>query len=258
MVNSKAYGDSLARRILTGAGALSLVPYRVDSLMSVEVLAHGVDEHGRLLAVCSAAEAALMGATEVRVDGLKKALEFDVDITVASVHALARVEWLDVEEGARFLGVEMGPALRVGVLTTETVIVHGPHGVTRTAPADILGLCADSLHHGELDSRALDARDEVTRLSDRQLSTLLSNALVGMGPGVLLSERDLAGYAPCGDRLWIVDIDPLGVVLLKVVDGRMTTVLVTFPEPVHTISDLAGAVNALASYTSVRHASPRI
>ncbi|MDO5670238.1 MAG: hypothetical protein Q4G50_09560 [Corynebacterium sp.] len=254
MASPSAYGDNLARRILTGAGALTLVPYRVDPLLHVEVLAHGVDALGRLLVIVPASDAALMGASEVRVDGVKKALEFDADITVASLHALAQLTWLPVEEGSEVLGLTLGPHLALGHLETESVLVHGPNGVTRTSPQQLLA--HDRPH--ELTSRELDARDEVTRLSDSQLSTLHSNALVGMGPGMLLSERDLAGCTPSGDRLWIVDVDHSGIVLLKLVDARLTTVLVSFPEQVDTITDLAGAVDALATYTSVRHASPRI
>lgn len=255
MTSTSAYGENLARRIITGAGAVSLVPYRVDSLMSVEVLAHGVDDRGRFLVICSTADAELMGATEVRVDGVKKALEFDVDITVASLHALATVRWLDVADGAEVLGVTVRPHLSVGVLDPESILVHGPDGVTKTAPETLLGAGPTSR---ELSTRELDARDEIARLSDNQLSTLLSNALVGMGPGVLLSENDHAGCGPTDDKLWVVDVDHSGVVLLKLVDARLTTVLVTFPEPVDTIADLARAVDALAAYTSVRHASPRI
>lgn len=254
MASKSAYGENIARRILTGAGALTLVPYRVDSLRSVEVFTHGVDEHGRILVICSAADADYMGATEVRVDGRKKALEFDVDITVASLHALARVWWLPLEAGTTVLGVTVGPHLRVGVLEAESVILHGPNGVTKSSPELLL---AGHRPH-ELTSRELDARDEVARLSDNQLSSLLSNALVEMGPGILLTERDHHGCGMADDRLWIVDVDHSGVVLLKLVDNRLTTVLVTFPEPVHSIADLASAVDALAAYTSVRHASPRI
>lgn len=254
MASKSAYGENLACRILTGAGALTLVPYRVDSLRSVEVLTHGVDEHGRLLVICSAADAAYMGATDVRVDGQKKALEFDVDITVASLHALARVWWLPLAAGTEVLGVTVGPHLKVGVLEADSVLLHGPNGVTKGSPDRLL---AGHRPH-ELTTRELDARDEVSRLSERQLSTLLSSALVGMGPGILLTERDHHGCGHRRDKLWIVDVDHSGVVLLKLVDARLTTVLVTFPEPVHTIADLAGAVDALAAYTSVRHASPRI
>lgn len=254
MTSREAYGESLARRILTGAGSLNLVPYRLDPAMSVPVIAHGLDGQGRLLVVCTADVAERLGDTPVRVDGVKKALEFDVDITVASLHALAELRWRDAAEEGSVLGISLGVNLRVGVLEVDTVLLHGPHGVTRRPAGELLAAAGP----GEITTREIYAREQIARLSAHQLSSLLSNALVGMAPGVLLSEAKRQACFPAGESLWVVDIDHAGVVLLKVIDGRMYTVLVAFPEPVTTISDLAGAVDALASHTSVRHASPRI
>lgn len=255
MISKTTYGENLARRIITGAGALTLVPYRLDPTMAVPALAHGLDDNGRFVVICSAEDAEFMGDAEIRLDGVKKALEFSVDITVASLHALARVEWQDSADTPTTLGFEPGPHLRVGVIEVETVLLHGPHGVTKCEAEELLATAESS----ELTTREIDARDEIARLSDVQLSTLLSGALVGMAPGFLLSESELGGCSsPAGDNLWVVDVDHSGVALLKMIDGRMTTVLVTFPEPVMTIADLAGAVDALAIHTSVRHASPRI
>lgn len=255
MIRKTTYGKNLARRIITGAGALTLVPYRVDPGMAVSVLAHGLDDRGRFVVVCSAEDAENMGDAEIRLDGVKKALEFVVDITVASLHALARVEWQDASKNEPTLGFIPGPHLRVGVIEVDTILLHGPHGVTKCDARELLATAEAS----ELTTRELDARDEIARLSDVQLSTLLSGALVGMAPGVLLSEGEHGGCSsPAGDNLWVVDVDHSGIALLKMIDGRMTTVLVAFPKPVMTIADLAGAVDALAVHTSVRHASPRI
>lgn len=248
------YGESLARRILSGAGALNLVPYRAYPHMTVPVLAHGVDNRGRFLVTCPAGPVDYLGGTEVRVDAVKKALEFNVDITVASLHALGRVRWAGDEECASTLGVVPAPQHRVGVVELEKIILHGPHGVTKCDAAELLA----GVRGSEIVDRELDAREQIARLSGNQLSTLLSGALVGMAPGHLLSEMKVHSCTPMGEHLWVVDIDSTGVVLVKKVDGRITTVLVTFPEPVDTIADLAGAVESLATHTSVRHASPRI
>ncbi|GAB2503452.1 hypothetical protein CATRI_00445 [Corynebacterium atrinae] len=257
MLSATTYAESLARRIFHGAGALSLVPYRVDSTAHLPVLAHGINDQGQLVVACAAADAERMGdrvgETAVRVDGIRKSLEFDVDITVASLHALADLTWVAAEEAG--LDVDPSPYLRFGVLKLDNVFIRGPQGTTRASFDELVGTTLDSR---ELDTRELDAREQVDRLPVWRQSQLIDDVLGGSLPGIILADRVQPLCSSHHFRLWVADVDPRGIVLLKATDERVTTVLVPFAERATTIEDLARAVDALAVPTSDRNASSRI
>ena len=277
------YSESLAGRILGGSGALALVPYRIDPSAMVPVVAHLTDSAGRLLVLCPTDEAEYIGATEVRIDGTKKAPELSIDITVASLHALGRVEWLDAADPAfgLFPLADAG-AFTVGAVTMEKVLVHGPCGVVKLDPRALPAMPA----RHPLIADEVEARDVVGVLSPGQLRALLSDVLVGFIPGFRCSEFEAreagapagapagasATRAPAGAsaadgataravsgaNIWVADVDPAGLTLATLYGSRITSVFVDFAEPAATISDLARAVDALAARTSARHASPRI
>ncbi|WIM73250.1 hypothetical protein QP028_06955 [Corynebacterium suedekumii] len=119
MASTITYAENTARRILSGTGALALVPYRVDPARSVPALGHGVDEQGRIIVVCTADEAERMGDTPVRIDGVKKGMEVDVDIIAASIHALGLVTWCEPD-------IEIPRARNRGVALPE--VRHRGHG----------------------------------------------------------------------------------------------------------------------------------
>lgn len=269
------YSESLAGRILGGSGALALVPYRIDPSAMVPVVAHLTDSAGRLLVLCPTDEAEYIGATEVRIDGTKKAPELSIDITVASLHALGRVEWLDAADPAfgLFPLADAG-AFTVGAVTMEKVLVHGPCGVVKLDPRALPAMPA----RHPLIADEVEARDVVGALYPGQLRALLSDVLVGFIPGFRCSEFEAreagapagasAAGAPAADgataravsgaNIWVADVDPAGLTLATLYGSRITSVFVDFAEPAATISDLARAVDALAARTSARHASPRI
>lgn len=259
MISTTTYAESLARRIFHGAGALSLVPYRVDSTAHFPVLAHGINAHGQLVVACAAADTERMGdrtgETAVRVDGIKKSLEFDVDITVASLHALADITWVEPGAAVEGLDVDPNPYLRFGVLKLDNVFIRGPQGTTRTSFDELIEGKLDSR---ELDARELDAREAVDRLPVWRQSQLIDDVVGGNLPGILLADRVQPLCSSHHFRLWVADVDPRGIVLLKATDDRVTTVLVQFAERVTTIEDLARAVDVLAVPASDRNASPRI
>ncbi|MFD5869125.1 hypothetical protein ACFWGD_11040 [Corynebacterium sp. NPDC060344] len=250
MDSAVSHGQGLGRRILGGAGALSLAPYRADATATIPVVSHRLSDGGRLIVVCPAADAVFFGDADVRIDGVKKAPEVSADITVAGLHALGKVRWLSSEDGMYALGV----------VELEKALVHGPSGVVKL-PVDELRPVREEV---ELAAREVDARDVVGNLSQAQLGLLLSDALVGFIPGFRCSEFELdasaamhAGDAMGGD-VWVADIDTSGLMLSTVYGNRLTSVFVYFPEAIRDFSDLAGAVSALAARTSARHASPRI
>lgn len=268
-----SHGKGLGRRILGGAGALSLAPYRADATATIPVVAHRLSDGGRLIVVCPTADAAFFGDAEVRIDGVKKAPELSADITVAGLHALGAVRWLPVGDAGTESGVGSGadvsdlefPASSaepyvMGVVQLEKVLVHGPCGVVKLPVDELRPVHRET----ELAARELDARDLVGRLSPEQLGQLLSDALVGFIPGFRCSEFEMdasAALHACeamGGGVWVSDIDTHGLMLSTLYGNRLTSVFVYFPEPIRGFSDLAGAVSSLSDRTSARHASPRI
>ncbi|WP_295629330.1 hypothetical protein [uncultured Corynebacterium sp.] len=281
-----AHGESLGRRMLGGAGVLSLTPYRADATATIPVMSHQLSDGGRLLVVCPAADAAFFGDTEVRVDGVKKAPELAADITVAGLHGLGEVRWLTIGDGAEVgaaaataadtdtgsgpdaassvadLSLEGNSAglYAMGIVQLEKALVHGPYGVVKLRMDELRPLREESA----LASREVDARDIVGRLSQQRLGQLLSDVLVGFAPGFRCSEFEMEPSAALhardavGGDVWIADIDTTGLILSTMYGSRLTSVFVAFPEPVREFSDLARAVSALADLTSARHASPRI
>lgn len=247
MITTTTYAESLARRILAGAGGLSLVPYRLDPNTHLSVLAHGLDTYGRFVVAVPAADAELVGDGEVRVDGVKKALEFDVDITVASLHALAHVSWVEAGESVPGFDYEPSPHLRFGVVEMDTFYVRGPHGTTKCEFEEIVVGAEDVSALG-----GIDAREQADRLTVDQLAQLLEGVSYGIQPGFIIADREQPVCGTHRHQMWVADIDTHGVVLLYAGDNRTTTALVSFPEPVSSIPDLAQAFGALATQTSVR------
>lgn len=254
------YSRSLGNRILHGAGALSLNPYRVDRTAIIPSVAHRRADDGRLLVMCPAAEALFLGDAEVRVDGTKKAPEALVDITVATFHGLGHVTWLEHDD-AVISRSGFGPvpdAFIVGAVELDRLYVHGPCGVTKLDGR--LPDVPEWTINGEL-----EARDLVGTLSPSELSALLSDVLVEFAPGFPCSEFEVAPHAAAAaaeagatERTWVADIDAGGVVLATMHHNRLTSVFAEFPAEAADLSDLAGTIADLAAHASVRHASPRI
>lgn len=72
MLTPEICAQSLTRRILGGAGTLSLVPLDIDSTVSIAVAAHGFDHHGQMVIACHVDDVACLVDGRVRLDGIKR------------------------------------------------------------------------------------------------------------------------------------------------------------------------------------------
>lgn len=241
MTITATYAKNLTRRILNGSGSVSLVPYRLDPARSIPVVLHGTDAAGRLIVVCHTDESCWLPNSEVRVDGVKKALELTTNITVASLHGTGRLTWLPAGEAVEGLGLDPAPHLRFGVVDLEQVHLHWPCGATVVRMAELGDLADDGPAIDELEVRGhLDA------LGERRLASLHAEVLTGLTDGEVLDDRKLALCESHRDRVWVGDVDGQGVMLIGAGTERISVTFVRFPRPADSPEDVAAAVAALA------------
>lgn len=242
MTITATYAKNLTRRILHGSGSISFVPYKLDPTRSIPVALHGIDAVGRLIVVCHADEAAWLPHTEVRVDGVKKALELSTSITVASLHGTGQLTWLPYGESVAGIGLAPAPHLRFGVVELEQVHLHWPCGATLVRMSELDGGVAD-------DAPAIDeleVRDRLDALGERRLASLHTEVLTGLIDGEVLDDRKLALSANHRDRVWVGDVDDQGIMLIGAGTERISVTFVRFPQPADSPAGIADAVAALA------------
>lgn len=241
MTITATYAKNLTRRILNGAGSVSFVPYKLDPTRSIPVVLHGIDAAGRIIVVCRADESDWLPNTEVRVDGVKKALELSTNITVASLHGTGQLAWLPAGEAVPGIGLDPAPHLRFGVVDLEQVHLHWPCGATMVRIAELSGMADDAPAIDELEVRGrLDA------LGERRLASLHTEVLTGLIDGEVLDDRKLALRKDHRDRVWVGDVDGQGLMLIGAGTQRISVTFVRFPQPADSAEEIADAVAALA------------
>ncbi|WP_168582773.1 DUF2470 domain-containing protein [Gephyromycinifex aptenodytis] len=243
----------LSRRLLGGAGHARMVAYRADPNQAITLAAHGLDAAGRLLVVAPCESVSGDEIHDVRLDVNREAVDANARIVTASVHLLGRFEWLNSQEqqdlvsdahlGGGFLLAAGSPAMKVGKITTDRVLLHDASGVhpwTLTALKDVdPGVFRDPFE-------ALEAQDAVLSLGQANLFTLCAGAARDSGTGSLLACNP-AHLAATTARIYCLDIDSLGVTLL---DGATADVVhIPFRASVTSAADIRSALAALLPRT---------
>ncbi|WP_181310077.1 hypothetical protein [Nocardioides campestrisoli] len=232
---------STARRLLAGAGSASLTAYRDHPDGALPVLAHGVSGDGELVVALASAGISLSATgTDVRLDVRVEAPQALVRIVAASIHLLGRVSWLDgaaldpqtLPEPVALVAAD--PAVRVGLVHSDRVLVHDAAGVTPYALDDVALPAPSFPSPGE----RLEAAEAIAGLPAEQLAALCDAVAERRLPGRVLSDRP----TPVTSRhalggTFCVDVDALGVNLMRVRPGGTSVLFLPFPEPV---ADVAG------------------
>lgn len=202
---------SLTRRMLAGEGAVELTAYRAGESLSSAV--HGVSRTGELVVADipnlfhSLGAFHTAGDIEVRVDIFKDAADHALNLRLASVHLLGTLRWCrDTEEVARLglqgrvaeLVQDVGPRVRVGVISTDRVLTHDCSGITPHCSA-IITEAADAPAPG-------DALADAVLATDAGLLAALADAVV---------DGAVAGWA---ERLQVPSVDELTVDPVHIVD----------------------------------------
>jgi len=231
------HARSLTRRMLAGEGAVELTAYRACETLSSAV--HGVSRTGQLVVADIPNLFHSLGAfhtpedIEVRVDIVKDAADHGLNLRLASVHLLGTLRWCRDTAQVEALGLQgrvadlvqdVGPRVRVGVISTERVLLHDCSGVNA---------------HGE--SIVVEAS------SAPSPADALADAVLGTDPQLLANVADavldgeIAGWAeplavPETDDLMVdpvhcVDVDHRCVSLARFAGEQGWVVQVPLPSP---------------------------
>jgi hypothetical protein len=223
--------------MLSGEGAVELTAYRAGETLSSAV--HGVTRSGQLVVADIPNLFHSLGAfhtaedIEVRLDIAKDSADHGLALRLASVHLLGTLRWCRDTEQVAALGLQgrvadlvqdVGPRVRVGVVSTERILLHDCSGVTAHGEAILV--------------EAATAPPSADALVDAVLTTA-PEALAGMADAVL--DGELAGWAeplelPAASSLnvgpvHVVDADHRCVSLARFAGEQGWVVQVPLPSP---------------------------
>lgn len=237
---------SLARRMLSGDGAVELTAYRAGETLSSAV--HGVSRTGQLVVADVPNLFHSLGAfhtsadIEVRVDIARDSVDHTLALRLASVHLLGTLRWCRDTEAVHALGLQgrvadlvhdVGPRVRVGVITTERILLHDCSGVSAHGPAILVEATAPAPGNDALQDAVLStAAETLADIAD----AVLDGGLPGWAeplemPGSVLD----IGPAHC------VDVDRGCVTLARFTGDQGWTVQVPLPVPPHSPSSASSA-----------------
>ena len=159
------HARSLARRMLRGGAACTLVAWRAGS--QYDFVAHGLTRQGDIVVAIRPDEDCLLSTlpagvgTVVRMDLIRHSQDVILSVIAASAHLLGELVLLPATAVARLLDEEQLPeriaelarisGTRVGLVVTDRVLVHDHSGVTAIAWEEMPSARPQS--HGSMISR---------------------------------------------------------------------------------------------------------
>lgn len=231
---------NVARRCLAGAGRGSLLAYRTDPQLEIDVMAHGMLDDGTVVvALGSHAWELVDDAVDVRLDVEKFAPDASLLIRSGTLHGLGRLTW-EVDEAGDLPGlvgaVAGMPGVRVGVLALPRLLLHDSAGVT-VLKAEELRPCPEADAAGVLDE--LGAVEAVAAVGTEGWLDIIASVLSGRVVGAELGRIELR--ETCSHTLGSVrclDVDVMGVTVMHIADTHATTVFVPFATEAGTLDDV--------------------
>lgn len=250
---------SVAHRLLAGAGVAELVAFDFDPGSGCATLRHGLSRFGEFMVAGRVADdhpVGFEGPLRVRLDVVKDAPEFRVQITASSAHALGVLRWLPAEVADRYLADSLSPELveaarlpgaRLGIIEIDHVHLHDSTGTT-AIPFDEIARHHERgcVHHRASDLAFPDAAAEWT------VHELVSAATKG-DPGVLfdhprtirLSTYPSNAGAVAADMTYCVDVDRFGITMIRVGQQTTSLALLQFESPVSSLNELENQLDWL-------------
>lgn len=232
---------SQVARILAGAGDMSFVAYELDPGHRYEVVAHGLDDLGRLMISCRADEVLLLESVRVRIDVVTKSPEFEANIISSSMHALGILEWTE------FVG-----HYRIGTIRLDHLVLHQ---FARPLPFLFEELVEEARMLPEVATDILGAREVVGMLGDTHLATLVAASVRNELPGGEAMVTELRCCPDHRERIYVVDICEFGITVLQTTKDKLITAFIAFDQPAFSLENLATQVAHLAAIAATRQAS---
>jgi hypothetical protein len=260
------YTRSLTRRMLAGEGAIELTAYRAGERLSSAI--HGVSRSGQLVVADIPNLFHSLGAfhsadhIEVRADIVKDSADHTLGLRLASLHLLGKLRWCRNTADVEALGLqgqladlvhEVGPRVRVGVVSTERILLHDCSGVTA--------------HGAAIVAEAATTVPSIDALNDAVLTTA-AEALADVADAVL--DDELSGWT---ERLDLpeaaglvtnpahcVDVDQHCVTVARFTGDQAWVVQVPLPSPPHGLPAQDGVIawrHLLDSLPTRRTSVPR-
>ncbi|MGF9660801.1 hypothetical protein AAIH25_02895 [Arthrobacter crystallopoietes] len=234
-----AHARSVTRRILAGEGAIELTAYRAGETLSSAV--HGVSRSGQLVVADIPNLFHSLGGfhtaddIEVRADIVKDSADHSLALRLASLHLLGTLRWCRDTEEVGALGLQgqladlvhdVGPRVRVGVVSTERILLHDcsgvtPYGAAILAEAAAAAPSTDALHDAVMSTAAETLADVADAVLDDALPGWTERLGVPEDTGLV------ADPAHC------VDVDRHCITLARFTGDQGWVVQVPLPSPPH-------------------------
>ncbi|MDO4413145.1 hypothetical protein [Cutibacterium sp.] len=259
--------SSIARRILAGAGAATMVAHAMISAdgdpdqWTCDLQAHGVTTSGRfVVAVRSQPAQALCQVpvgvpTDIRLEISKDSPEPGIRLLAATLHVLGTVTWLSVSQIDHLLATELVPSEvsiiagfddgLIGVIDPHQAILHDAMGSTEI---DIPTLIAETPNDEVFPSiqDEFSALDVVASIGDFHLSQLCDAVRREELLGCTCWSR--ATHQACPHtvgRVFCADIDRTGLTLMYVNPDQTGAVFIPLDRDATSLSELEAAVARL-------------
>ncbi|CBL55518.1 hypothetical protein [Propionibacterium freudenreichii] len=268
---------SVARRLMRGQGRASMLAYRMDPAQSVQSMAHGVDAKGRFLvswignACCPVPESAEVNPVRtggqpepvpVRLEILRQSPDPMTRIAAASLHLLGSLYVLSDDERIDLLAERALPTMvgdvagmrgaHVGVLVSDRVLLHDCYGVTPLSFDALVGESADAAPVFPTMADDLEAFECVACLAEPTLRHVCDSVMCGLLRGRVHSTKAVVNPCPAvADKVFCVDVDQTGILFMRVLNGRATSVVADFSRNVHSLEGLDAEVSALVESSTL-------
>jgi hypothetical protein len=246
----------LARRMLAGGAACSVVAWRLDS--QYDFVAHGLTENGALVVAlrpdgdCPLSAMPAGHGVMVRLDLIRHSHEVMLSAIAASVHLLGELVLLPGVDVASLLAegqlpervaeLAQVPGTRVGVVEADRLLIHDHGGVTPLSWDEVMAAPPNPLQD-DFAAHAVVAELGIDAL--RQVCRAVSG---GVLPGRATIRPNTVGI--CNHLLgqvFCIDVNPAGVTLMHINEQETATVFAGFEDRPASLPALSAELERLVS-----------
>lgn len=248
----KLRAQSLVRRLLAGAGRLSLRPYANPGLSDLEVLGHRwSNRHGELLVAVVGPEG-LEWPEPGRVVNLgvqidKHAVLPEARLLAGSMHALGQLRFLDPDEVAALHPCELGvlaeclngDLVRMAMVRTNRILLHAG-GQVQSFAEPMTGIGGEFPTTGE----EFAAAELVLAHGEAALCRLAEAVVDGRWPGGSVPISDRVPCPHLRERAFLTDLTSSTLTMFLTAEAGSILVTAELGAQAHSLAELEVALEA--------------